>query len=68
MDATEIFIEQPSSPDAQQLTISSYKSHNTLKGLIGIMPSEAISFVSKLYGGNISDRELMIGSGLLDKL
>ena len=68
VDAAEIFIEQPSSPEAQQLTFSSYKSHNTLKGLIGITPSGAISFVSKLYGGNISDRELTIRSGLLDKL
>ena len=68
VDTTEIFIEQPSSPEAQQLTFSSYKSHNTLKGLIGITPSGAISFVSKLYGGNISDRELTIRSGLLDKL
>lgn len=28
----------------------------------------AISFVSKLYGGNISDRQLTIDSGLLDLL
>lgn len=46
IDATEIFIEQPSSPMAQQLTFSSYKNHNTFKALIGITPSGAISFVS----------------------
>ena len=68
LDATEIFIEQPSSPAAQQLTFSSYKNHNTLKALVGITPSGAISFVSKLFGGNISDRELTIQSGLIDKL
>ena len=55
IDATEIFIQQPSSPTAQQLTYSTYKNHNTLKALIGITPSGAISFISKLYGGCISD-------------
>ena len=67
IDATEIFIEQPSSPVAQQLTFSNYKNHNTLKGLIGITPSGAISFVSELFGGCISDRNLTIKCGILDK-
>lgn len=68
IDATEIFIEQPSSPTAQQLTFSTYKNHNTLKALIGITPSGAISFISSLFGGCISDRELTIKSGILEKL
>ena len=46
IDAPEIFIEQPSSPVAQQLTFSSY---NTLKALSGITPSGAISYVSALH-------------------
>ena len=46
IDATEIFIEQPSSLVDQQLMFSSYKNHNTLKAVIGITPSGAIiSFV-----------------------
>ena len=68
IDATELFITMPSNPTAQQLTFSSYKNHNTLKALVAITPSGAISFVSKLYGGNISDRQLTIDSGLLDLL
>ena len=58
----------PANPSAQQLTYSSYKNHNTLKALVGITPSGAISFVSDLYGGNISDKKLTQVSGLLDLL
>ena len=49
IDATEIFIQMPLNPTAQQLTFSSYKNHNTLKALVGITPSGAISYVSDLY-------------------
>ena len=36
--------------------------------MAGITPSGAFSFISSLYGGSISDRELLVSSGLLDKL
>ena len=68
IDATEIFIEMPAIPSAQQLTFSNYKNHNTLKALIGITPSGVVSFISDLYGGNISDKKLTHLSGLLDLL
>lgn len=68
IDATEIFIEMPANPSAQQLTFSNYKNHNTLKALIVITPSGVISFISDLYGGNISDKKLTQLSGLLDLL
>ena len=68
IDATELFIQSPSNPQAQQLTFSSYKNHNTFKALVCITPSGAISFVSKLHGGSISDRELFQKSALIDLL
>ena len=68
IDATELFVQQPSLPELQQLTFSSYKNHNTYKGLIGISPSGAATFVSKLYPGGISDKEFTCRSGLLDLL
>ena len=68
VDATEIFIDMPANPSAQQLTFSHYKNHNTLKTLITITPSGAISFISHLYGENISDKKLTQMSGLLNLL
>ena len=68
IDATEIFIQQSSLPKLQQRTFSIYKYHNTYKCLIGISPSGAVTFVSKLYHGSISDKELTHQSGLLDLL
>lgn len=68
IDATEIFIEQPSLPELQQLTFSNYKNHNTYKGLVGISPSGAVIFVSDLYPGSISDKQLTRRCGILDLL
>ena len=41
---------------------------NTVKVLIGIMPSGAIVFISPTYEGSISDKKLVELCGLLDKL
>ena len=55
-------------PTAQQITFSSYENHNTIKELIGITPSGAISFISDLYGRNISDKKLVMELGFLKLL
>ena len=66
--ATELFIEKPSDLSLQSVTWSNYKSHNTLKGLIGISPFGGVTFCSELWAGSISDIELTRKSGLLDLL
>ena len=68
IDATEIYVETPALPELQQMTFSSYKNDNTYKVLIGISPGGAITFISKLYPGSISDQMLTRKSGLLDLL
>ena len=68
IDATEIFIQRPSDPSSQQIIFSTYKNHNTAKALIGITPSGAVSFISSLYEGSISDRNIFIESAILEKL
>ena len=46
---------------------SNYKHHVTYKGLLGIAPSGAITFISKLYEGSISDKEIVKRRGILNK-
>ena len=68
VDATEFFIEKPSDLQNQSVTWCNYKSHNTLKGLVGIAPFGGVAFVSPQYTGSITDKELTLESGLLDLL
>lgn len=65
IDCTEIKCEMPSSLLLNTELFSSYKNHTTLKALIGIAPCGAVTFVSQLYTGSISDREIVIRSGFL---
>ena len=66
IDCTEVRCQMPSSLQLNGALFSSYKHHTTLKGLVGISPGGAITFISQLYTGSISDREIVRRSGLLD--
>ena len=68
IDCTELYVEKPFRPLAQRLTWSSYKHANTFKLLVGIMPSGAITFLSKLFSGSVSDAAIVKNSGLIEKL
>lgn len=68
IDCTEIFTERPSSLALSSKTFSTYKSHNTWKGLVGIAPNGAITFISSLYSGCMSDIEIMKRCGLIELL
>ena len=67
IDCTESLCQSPSSLNTQSCPYSSYKSHDTYKGLVGIAPSGAVIFVNQLYDGSISDKEIVNGSGFLKK-
>ncbi|XP_037551174.1 uncharacterized protein LOC119427608 [Nematolebias whitei] len=68
LDCTELRCQCPSSPLLQSEVFSSYKSHCTLKGLIGIAPHGAVTFISGLYAGSISDKQITRESGLITLL
>lgn len=68
IDCTEIFIERPFNLNARAQTWSNYKHTNTIKYLVGITPSGAVSFLSPGWGGRTTDKEITNKSGFLDKL
>ena len=68
IDGSEIFIETPTDLHMQSSTWSQYKCHNTAKFLIVCTPNGAISYVSLLHVGSISDVELTRICGFLTKL
>lgn len=68
INATEVYIDQPKLPELQQMTFSNYKNNNTFKALIGISPDGDITFVSSLYPGSISDKQLTRRCGIIDLL
>ena len=65
---TEFFIEIPSSLVNQTITYSSYKSHHTFRLLVGISPTGVVTLLSKLWGGNEFDKQIVKESGVLNLL
>ncbi|XP_014892019.1 uncharacterized protein LOC106949963 [Poecilia latipinna] len=47
---------------------SKSKSQCVMRGLMGVAPHGAVTFVSSLYEGSVSDTELFLRSGLADRL
>ena len=68
IDCTEFYVEKPCKPSSQRSTYSQYKSLNTFILLISMSPILHVNFLSKLYSGSISDKEIVKASGFLEKL
>jgi len=67
IDCTEIPIQRPSLAKANSQIFSSYKGRPTAKLLVACTPAGTVSYVSKTAGGNMSDKEIVKRSGILDK-
>ena len=67
IDCTETECEKTSDIEVQAATYSEYKSRNTVKALIGISPSGIPTSISDLMEGSVSDNEITMKSGLLEK-
>lgn len=69
LDCTEIQIAVPRRSMAhQRQTFSHYKQRNTFKALVGVAPNGCITFVSSLYAGSLSDKQIVKHSNVLDQL
>ncbi|XP_002738809.1 uncharacterized protein LOC100367476 [Saccoglossus kowalevskii] len=69
IDCTEIFVQTATNFQQQGNLYSTYKSHPTFKvGIVGIAPNGAVTYLSDLFEGAASDRNIVIESGFLDKL
>jgi hypothetical protein len=68
LDGTEIRSQTPSSLVRQSQYYSQYKSGTTVKALIGCDPKGSIIFISQLFTGNISDKDICHRSHLFEIL
>lgn len=67
LDCLEIAIRQSKCLKCRIPTYSNYKSHHTVKFMLGVTPSGNISYVSKAYGGRVSDKFIFNQSNILQR-
>ncbi|XP_057292565.1 uncharacterized protein LOC130621279 [Hydractinia symbiolongicarpus] len=65
IDCLEIKVAVPTSLRLHKMLYSDYKSHTTVKILVGIAPGGGYTFISSAYPGSISDKNIVVKSGFL---
>ena len=59
--------QAPSSLVLHKLMYSDYKCHTTVKALVGIAPGGGFTFISSVFPGSISDKDITVKSELLNR-
>ncbi|XP_057297120.1 uncharacterized protein LOC130626026 [Hydractinia symbiolongicarpus] len=65
IDCVEFKIAVPALLVVHKLMYSDYKSHTTVKVLVGIAPGGGFTFISSAFPGSISDKNIVVKSGIL---
>ncbi len=65
IDGLECPIKKPKDAITQQVTFSQYKNRNTAKAVVGSSPGGLVTFITDVYGGSTSDRQIIERSGLI---
>lgn len=65
LDCTDIKIAIPKQMDTQK-EYSAYRGMHSFKVLIEVAPTAVITYCSKLYPGSVSDKEIVLDSGVLN--
>ncbi|XP_065654661.1 uncharacterized protein LOC136081285 [Hydra vulgaris] len=60
IDCVEFKVETPSKLFMHKIMYSDYKSHTTVKVLVGIAPGGGFTFISNAYPGSLSTKKLLL--------
>ena len=62
----EFKVSVPSSLCLHKMMYSENKSHTTVKAFVGIALGGGFTFISQVFPGSISDKQIVIKSGILN--
>ncbi|XP_047221977.1 uncharacterized protein LOC124868593 [Girardinichthys multiradiatus] len=68
IDCFEVFTDRPTGLMPQAQTRSNNKHHNTVKFLMAICPQGSVTYISKAWGGHVSDKYITENSGFLNHI
>ena len=68
IDCTDIEVAAPGLMSQQNATYSSFPGMHSFKVIVGVAPNAVITYVSMLSAGSISDKAIVLESGLLKHL
>ena len=67
IDCVEFKIAVPSSLVLHKLMYPDYKCQTAVKALVGIAPEGGFTFISSVFPGSISDKDITVKSGPLNR-